>query len=318
MKKFKDLDPEKYNNLFTNLEYLRSHETIGDEDADYNGIYHVHWRGVITDKHILTVKSILATQNNPTVYFWIEDSLRAMTSPSYGRLMQFSKHVEVKVFDDKVIDMLDVPPATKSKIKQYYNMMGYADVRYRSDVFRFIVLTVFGGVYLDLDMLLLRDLTDIHVRQWCSKMGPGSELGDGAILKLEKGNKDCEQIYLNDPNNPQCYVISNALDYKHENLDIVSFPNAFFDILWGHPHSQDGKRGLEIDGIRMEDFPEFFERTDDDVSLDTFFRGCFAYHWHNRWEAPEYRDSYAGKLNASFDEVIREKYGITPAKIFQA
>jgi len=318
MRLFDGIKKENYNNVFEGLNYIKTHDTIGDEDTEYNGIFHVHWRGVITDKQLLVVKSIISTQKFTKIYFWIEDNIRAMTSPSYSKLLQFSKYVEIKIFDDTIIDMLSLPNRSKQKIKEYYNRMGYADIRYRSDVFRFIVLTIFGGVYTDLDMFLLRDLTDIKLNQWCSKMGPGSPLGDGAILKLEKNSKTCENIYLNDPLNPQCFVISNAFDYKYTNLNITSLPNSFFDVLWGYQHSQDGKIGLAVDNISMNNFQDFFKSTTDSVTMNSFFTGCFAYHWHNQWDAPELKDSYAGKLNADMDIIIKEKHNITPAKIFQS
>jgi len=317
MKQLIDIPKNEYNNLFAGLKYLRTNKTIGNENAEYNGIFHVHWRGEITDKQLLVVKSILCTQKFSKIYFWIEDNIRAITSPSYPKLLQFSKFVDIKVFDNSIIDMLNIESNIKNKIKEYYNRMGYVDIRYRSDVFRFIVLTIFGGVYVDLDMFLLRDLTDIKINQWCSKMGPGSDIGDGAILKLDKNSDECKKIYLNDPHNPQCYIISNSLDYKHGNLNITSLPSSFFDILWGHSLSQQGKLGLHIDNIKMTDFNDFFKKTNNEVTINTFFKGCFAYHWHNRWNNPEYKDSFAGKLNADMDRIIKEKYNIKPIKIFQ-
>lgn len=317
MKLFMDIPIKKYNDLFVGLKYLRTHKTIGNEDAKYNGIFHVHWRGEITDKQLLVVKSILCTQKFSKIYFWIENEIKSITSPSYPKLLQFSKFVDVKIFDNSIIDMLNIELNIRNKIKEYYNRMGYIDIRYKSDVFRFIVLTIFGGVYVDLDMFLLRDLSEIKINQWCSKMGPTSNLGDGAILKLNKNSDECKKIYLNDPHNSQCYIISNSLDYKHKNLNITSLPSSFFDILWGHHHSQQGKSGLHIDDIKMTDFDDFFKETNNKVTMNTFFKGCFAFHWHNQWDAPELKDSFAGKLNTDMDKIIKEKYNITPTKIFQ-
>ena len=106
MEILKDLSKEEYNDYRSCLKFLKENKTIGNEDADYNGIFHVHWRRPIdNDKVILQIKSTLATQKVNKIYFWIEDELVTKGFPpnklslGYSKLLQFKDYVEFKVFD---------------------------------------------------------------------------------------------------------------------------------------------------------------------------------------------------------------------------
>jgi len=314
METLKDISLEKYNDAQYCYDYLNSHKTIGDEETEYNGIFHVHWRGPIdNDKIILQIKSTLATQEVDKIFFWIEDPLTTFMSPSYPKLNQFNKYVETKVFDKKILNQASGQQKHKDKIWQYYTM-NIHDKRYKTDIFRWIILNIYGGLYTDLDTFLLRDVRDLKIKNWCSKWCEDPYI-EACILKLEKGSDVYEQMYLNNPNNPQCFNLyvgnyPEAWSFKHKNLNITSLPTNFFDMAW--PATNIGSPVLSI-----ENFDKFFERTDKEITLDNFFKGCFSYHWHNRWDRPEYIDSPAGKLNAQLDEIIQEKYSIKPIKIFQ-
>ena len=315
MEVLKDIPFEKYNDAEYCYNYLNSHKTIGDEDASYNGIFHVHWRGTIdNDKVILQLKSTLATQQITKIYFWIEDPLVTMTSPTYPKLNQLRKYVEVKVFDKSVFDQATGNSKNKEKIWMYYSGF-HGDKRYKTDIFRWVILNIYGGVYTDLDTFLLRDVRDIKLNNWCSKWGVNNYI-EACILKLEKRSDVYEQMYLNNPNNSQCFnlYINNmptAWSYDHKNLNITSLPSAFFDIVWNEYDNDRCKF------LTLNNFDNFFKETDKEITLDNFFKGCFAYHWHNRWDKPEYKNSFAGKLNKQLDEIIETKYGIKPIKIFQ-
>jgi len=319
MKILKDIPKDKYNDFRYCLNYLRTNKTIGDEeDVDYNGIFHVHWRGPIdNDKVILQIKSTLATQHVEKIYFWIENFITTITSPSYIKLNQFKKYVEVKVFDKNILTLAQGEQKHKDKIWQYYSMH-HPDRRYKTDILRWVVTSIYGGVYTDADTLLLRDLRNIHINNWSSKWGV-CECAEACILKLEKGSNIYEQMYLNNPNNVQCFLliknsIPDAYSYRYDNLDFTSLPTAFFDIVWGNEYPFNE----EIDGLFFKGFENFFEKIDKDknITIDNFFKRCFAYHWHNKWNMPELKDSMAGKLNIDIDKKIEEKYNIKPMKIF--
>ena len=111
--------------------------------------------------------------------------------------------------------------------------------------------------------------------------------------------------------------LPEAYSFRYDNLNFTALPSSFFDILWGHDdcYLRPGAE-VEIGNLRMKTFSNFFEEINDEISIDNFFSGCFAFHWHNRWDAPELKNSYAGKLNSDLDRIIKEKYNINPMKIF--
>jgi hypothetical protein len=314
MKLLTEIPEEYYNDTQYCYDYLNSHKTLGDEETNYNGVFHVHWRGPIdNDKVILQLKSILATQQVEKIYFWIENKTVTFMSAGYSKVNQFNKYVEIKIFDKSVFDQATGYPKNKERIWMYYSGL-HGDRRYKTDMFRWIILNIYGGIYTDADTLLLRDIQDIRIKNWCAKWSTAPYL-EGCIIKLEKGSDVYEQMYLNNPNNSQCFLmiqneLPEAFNFKHTNLNITSLPDPFFDIVWPH---KDG----DLKCLTLNNFDLFFKETDKETTLDNFFKGCFAYHWHNRWEYPELKNSFAGKLNQHIDKIIEEKYKIKPYKIFQ-
>lgn len=315
MKTFEDIPHEKYNDTKYCYDYLNSHETIGNEDAEYNGIFHVHWRGPIdNNKVILQLKSILATQEVEKIFFWIENNLVTFLSTCYPNLNQLKKYVEVKIFDKSIFNQASGDAKNKEKIWMYYNTPR-GDYRYKTDMLRWIILNIYGGIYTDTDTLLLRDLRNIRINNWSSKWGV-EPYAEASILKLEKYSNVYEQMYLNNPTNQQCFLLitnnlPEAFNYKYENLNFTSLPSSFFDIVWNVEDQY-------VPHLTFNNFNFFFKETDQDISLNNFMKGCFAYHWHNRWSEPELKKSFAGRLNADIDNVIEQKYKFKPNKIFQS
>lgn len=315
-----DIPFDKYDDVDYIYEYLNSHSTIGDEqNVEYNGIFHVHWRGTIdNDKVILQLKSILATQQVEKIFFWIENSFVTFMSPSYIKLNQFNKYIDVKVFDKTIISQVSGDPKNTEVIWNYYNRP-HGNYRYKSDMLRWIILDIYGGVYKDVDNILLRDLTEVKLNNWSCKW-PFQPYAEGSILKLEKGAKVYEQMYLNNPTNPKCFLMMfppkfmlEAYNMKYDNLNFTVLPTPVSDIVFAASYQPPINKQI----MTINNWDEFFTETDKDINIDNFFKGCIDYHWHNRYNVPELKRSPAGRLNAQFDEIIEAKYNIKPIKIFQ-
>lgn len=315
-----DIPYDKYEDVEYVYEYLNTHSTIGyEEDVEYNGIFHVHWRGPIdNDKVILQLKSILATQQVEKIFFWIENSLVTFMSPSYVKLNQFKKYVDIKMFDKTIMSQASGDPKNTEVIWSYYNRH-HNDYRYKSDILRWVILDIYGGVYKDVDNILLRDLTEVRLNNWSCKW-PVKPYAEASCLKLQKGTKVYEQMYLNNPTNPKCFLMMfpplymlEAYNMKYDNLKFTVLPTPMTDIVFSSGfHDYKDKSIMTINS-----WDEFFQETDKNITLETFFKGCINYHWHNRYNAPELKKSPAGQLNKQFDEIIEAKYNIKPIPIFQ-
>ena len=313
MKTLKSIPLEKYDDTEFVYNFLNENETIGDEDAEYNGLWHVHWRSSLdNNKVILQIKSILATQYVTKIYFWIENEEVTKNSPSYPNLMQFKDFIEIKIFDKKIIYSAPGKSGVNKWVGFYYDEQ-QSDVRYKTDIFKPVILSIYGGMYTDLDTLMLRDVRDIKVKNWSSRWG-NADFMECCILKLEKGSLVYQNLFLNDPRNPQCFLnlkneLPQAFNYKYDNIDVTSLPSTFFDIIWIN-------KDTELSFFPINESYKFFEETNKEITMDNFFKGCFSYHWHNYWNNPELKKSFAGRLNEDLDRIIEEKYNIKPNKIF--
>ncbi|KAJ8083961.1 hypothetical protein PM082_002728 [Marasmius tenuissimus] len=162
-----------------------------------------------------------------------------------------------------------------------------------SDLVRFILCQRYGGIYLDMDMLFLRDWEELwgwkgaFAYSWSGMsryntavlhMNKNSALGTFLLRTALKHELDVHPIsitwYLKD-------AMSTGLLY--------SVPDALFDSAW-----------LNTDGFQrnrppqpfLTDFQHFFETPESEsagplaLGFDGFFKGAFAYHYHNFWWIP--------------------------------
>jgi len=142
---------------------------------------------------------------------------------------------------------------------------------YASDIIRFVVLYIYGGVWFDMDVLFLRDLNSIKINRYTSQWGTDM-CGNAAILRLEKGHSLIKEV-VNRYRKPFYPTSTFQVD---NDLSLTMLPSTFFDILWR------GRDAIpkDINFIELEDF---FKKGDKKITMENIFPSCYAYHWHNRW-----------------------------------
>ncbi|KAH7104568.1 hypothetical protein BKA62DRAFT_748456 [Auriculariales sp. MPI-PUGE-AT-0066] len=159
-----------------------------------------------------------------------------------------------------------------------------------SDMARFVLCHRFGGVYLDADTLLLRDWEELwgwrgaFAYRW-SRLPRYNT----AILRMNRGSALGSFLFRT--------ALRNGLDFHPETVTryikeamlegiLLRVPDALFDPAW-----------LNIEQFQMDrpTFPffpawqDFFETPPltaaaaMQAGFDGFFRGAYAYHWHNFW-----------------------------------
>jgi hypothetical protein len=79
-------------------------------------------------------------------------------------------------------------------------------------------------------------------------------------------------------------------------LDILVLPCSWFDggFLYDFPDFIDGNR-------------EFFKSVNGIINIDTFAKGAFCYHWHNRWYNNVEEMSYFDQLTNDLVNKIKNK-----------
>ncbi|KAF7979247.1 hypothetical protein HWV62_43226 [Athelia sp. TMB] len=178
-----------------------------------------------------------------------------------------------------------------------------------SDMARFLLLHRYGGVYLDADVLLLRDWEELwgwkgafaykwsqlpHYNTAILRMHKNSALGTFLIRTALKNDLDFHP-----------HTISKYL--KDGNLQELLFriPDALFDPAW-----------LNVEDVHQRERPpqpaftkfgDFFETPAHDsagpsaLGFDGFFKGAYAYHWHNSYWTPFDRSRNWPELGPRFN-----------------
>ncbi|KAL7007954.1 hypothetical protein EMMF5_002603 [Cystobasidiomycetes sp. EMM_F5] len=136
-------------------------------------IYHLYWRAdlaPLSRRQILLLKSVLATQDpdHSSVILWTNDfrlAHNALLTPvlagARGRL------------NIRVIDSHELASDTPMENHQLLNANAVGTVDHRAwvdgDLVRVLVLYRFGGVWIDMDTLILRDFRPLFEQEWVTQ-----------------------------------------------------------------------------------------------------------------------------------------------------
>jgi len=296
-----EFSPETYEmiEVLPILEYLQANKNIGNEEIkDEPTLFHCYWVGPFLPSHLLCIKSLLDTQNVDKVYIWVP---KLMDSFSTSHIFRKLKNVEIKEFNKEIFDKItNVSNLYKEKLySKYMSLVSLSlwqnpekQYAYASDLFRFVILNVYGGVYFDMDNLFLRNVNDIKIQRWISQWG-SYLLGNACIMRLEKDHDLIEPIMKSIP---QYFYPTET--FKMENpFDITMLHGAFFDTLWRDPRGRIPKPENSI-FIPFKTCDDFFKKTNVKIDKDILFKGAFTFHWHNRWKViPEENSPYSQLLS---------------------
>jgi len=210
--------------------------------------YHGVWFGNVYDHLVLCIASLFTTQKNPEVILWTDKE-------SYPKLIKLQK-IFIN-YDFKI----------KLGCEFIEDCKSYESVTFRSDKWRFEILQKYGGIYFDLDILFLKDIS------WFVNYGkpivqegfPGENVFNSAIVYYPPNHKELK------------YILSR--------IGQVSFG-------W--------TKLFEIQRISSDYEADLIENSMTDrgwiglePSFDAFFMkkgitpeclgNSYVYHWHNRW-----------------------------------
>jgi hypothetical protein len=225
--------------------------------------FHCYWNGQLNEKHLYSILSCYyfnVYNNKHKIILWLENN----TPNQYNTEIQ--RYAEIKEFSLKT----EIDNTNFMKLNFYYNK----ELSFYADVVRYILLYNYGGIWFDLDCLILRSFdpifsnyeNDICVYQWSDENYPNGAIYMSLESRSEKMKKNIEFII---GRNRGWGFRESRLTYDLP-LDMLVLPCSWFDGSWiKNPY---------IIGIG-----EIFRHTDKKYDFDTFFKGGFCYHWHNRW-----------------------------------
>ncbi|ORX89003.1 hypothetical protein K493DRAFT_235000 [Basidiobolus meristosporus CBS 931.73] len=292
-------------------------------------LFHVYWKGPFSDKIALTVKSFLYTQplGCSKLIIWLHNwgtAEQLLENEFSGPLLKYpSTLIEFRRWNiDTIISAS--PDFANIKVKDIRT------VSY-SDMVRFLVLHIHGGMYLDADVLLLRDMRPLYhtpvdfAYKWSYtrnyntavlRMHANSTTSKYLVQKAIKNNMGFH------PRNIKTYLEDWAKEHPKihgaykEAPNVLMLPSAIFDPLWLRVDKYESGKTINPnlaefeDVFRMDRIDGEFDGYKDFAhtrAFENFFPGAFAYHWHNNWNTPILPGSWFGVMKQEFDSFLNGK-----------
>lgn len=244
--------------------------------------------------------------DDPTWLEWISDSL----------FEQMSKTMNMNI--------TVTPQALNAAIK----VGGHGGNVAQSDTVRFLVLYKYGGIYIDGDVLLLRNMQPLQHFEFMYEWSYVQGSVNTAVMGLHKGSRFAAEIIANalshavslDATMHQLQFsmqVFASLCYPLQVLNVVSpkaregvyvLPSLLFDPEWlaqdAGPayvknqtvlHNVRGWQDVFVVPPAYVTVPEPWE----------FFKGAWALHWHNQWGLPFEPRSLMGRQVDLFEKFLQ-------------
>ena len=302
-----------YSNTENCLRYLRE-LTV---DTEYTvprkaERYHMYWYGIFSSKQAFAIKSFLATQDLESSELWLWlDIENGHTGHQDNPLLQpFMNHIQVNCFDPKT-ESLNTP------LENMSNLFTGVSPASRSDFSRHVILYNYGGVYVDMDTMFLRDMNSLlrnklFDREFCYRWSAHQSYGNSAVLRIHQKSEVGFKLLVRCREVGSCHPRIVLRFEDNTDLDLTVLPCVFFDPLWPHHDHKD-----KYNSAPFNRFDDFFRKFDWNFtqnrnlrSYRDFFPGAFTYQWHNFWNAREYSESYFGVFNRELNNILHDKLGI--------
>jgi hypothetical protein len=269
-----DLSYEKNSEIYFDfrkgLNFLRQ---IDDNDYEYpDEITNFHvYSEIKNDKELECIKSYFATQNleKTKLILWSDYDI------TDNKLLQpFKDKIDFRVWDAASEAKGTILENEKEKLES-------ADQKHylQSDLLRLLALHKYGGVWIDMDIILLRDFKSIldqeYMYQWGGETNFEVEGACATVLSLKKQSEFSKKLLLMLKEMP---IIGNTPIWGKDLFAklyklwpyFTIFPSTFFNTEWliskvDRDFSKNVQKG-------------WFDKTE---YSDNLFLGAFAWHWHN-------------------------------------
>jgi hypothetical protein len=158
-----------------------------------------------------------------------------------------------------------------------------------SGIMRFLVLYKFGGIYMDMDMVLIRDFKPILNQNFAYQWGSSTDFAKqrwweedchgpcAAMLGANKGEKyieNCMDQLIRTPIRPRSTCFDEEMlgfVYRKDPASFTVFPTPFFNTEW-----LISKTSMEMQKLVKEGW-----FSPNDIIAENLYLESFAWHWHN-------------------------------------
>jgi len=267
--------------------------------------YHMFWNvGLQFErKQLLPIKSYISTQNlrNTSLNVWSNVDL---TENRF--LKPFLPYINLKIWNP-IEEAKGTLLENRTDILSPNDQLNWC----AGDLFRILVLHKYGGLYVDFDVVFLRDFAPLLNQEFMYKWSFQKEMINGAVMRMYKcsklSNDLLNEIYFGS-------VIPGTTNWSTDlyqkvrkyNTNWTIFPCAFFNTEWQIEFSTEEKKNPS--NFELFDFIRYpFKRTS--IS-NTLYDGVFSWHWHNNWDVKIEEGSKWQILESKFDQIIKNNFGI--------
>lgn len=266
------LDSQKCSSFLSNLDYSR-HEYPKEKTN-----FHIYSE-IKNDKELLCVKSFLATQNlekcNLILWSDIDVTDNKLLSP-------YKKHIDFRIYNPK--------EETKNTILENNEVwINASDSKHymKSGVLRFLATNKYGGVWIDMDMVLLRDFKPILDQEFAYVWGSELDFEDfgpcAALISFKKNSilsNSCLNEIVNTSISPDSTVLDHVLLAKvYKKQKFTVFPSYFFNTEWQlNTWYENGFKKYDPKGLGTQIESGWFTKNEYSENL---FLESFSWHWHN-------------------------------------
>jgi hypothetical protein len=276
-----DISFETHPNLYLDyregLEFLRNLDRSKFTPPKERTIFHIYSE-FRTDKELVCLMSYFATQDlkNTSVIVWSDYDIS-----DNPRIQRFRDLVDFRVWNCR-------EEAKGSVLEEMPHILDAADAKHylQSDLLRILALWKYGGIWIDMDIILLNDFTPILDQEFMYMWGAETNFAkDGAcatVLSLKQKSEFANEL-MNELINTRIVPGSTcwgktmfAKLYRRYKFDI--FPAAFFNTEWAVNAVCPGLGSFMDDGwFKNKPYNDSF-----------LFLEAFAWHWHNSsWKNAE-------------------------------
>lgn len=268
------------------LEYLRSINMNNFEYPESVTNFHIYSE-IKTQKELMVIKSYLATQNleKTKLILWSNYDV------SDNELLKpYIDHIDMRIYDpieEAKGTVLENHPYTHANNKY----QATCNIMMLSDILRILECYKHGGIWVDTDIIFLRNFKPILDQEFAYMWGTSIDFGKynlnddsygpcATVLSLHKESnfaKLCMDEIANTPIQQNSTCFGEELFAKvYRKYKFTVFPSAFFNTEW-QMNKVNGVYNASGLGTHIE--TQWFDKPLD--NNDWVFPEAFSFHWHN-------------------------------------
>jgi hypothetical protein len=226
-------------------------------------IFHTFWKGNLSEKHYMSVKSCYVTnvknRSKRQIYVWVED---CTINDWYKKIEEIAKIIQYDNANEIKNTIFD---------QKYHIGNG---IPFYVDMVRSLLLYKYGGCWFDLDVLFITAFDplflefhdNVCVFQWEHQSYPNNAV----YFSLHAKHVDMVHNIK--------YIIKRNRGWGFQEAELVYSLPLKFTVLpcaWIDPSWIENPLSIRFETV--------FDASERKISAKEFFPGIFAYHWHNQW-----------------------------------